>query len=203
MNDSSAEFGHLIFMAQRGCRLSQGRLLERYRGYLKALVRIQLHRTLSSRIDASDVVQETFIIAFTKIEQFRGQTEQQFVAWLRSILASRLAKVIRFHSAQCRNPDAEDHLRQSLDRSSEMMEGVTIRSGSSPSAVVCRHETVTLVAAAIEELPEDYRAVILLHHVEGLSHADVAKALERTVDSVKKLWLRALAQLQQIVEQKI
>jgi RNA polymerase sigma-70 factor (ECF subfamily) len=51
------------------------------------------------------------------------------------------------------------------------------------------------LAEAIERLPAPYRGVIVLRHLEGLSFADVARKLDRTEDSVKNIWFRALRHL--------
>ena len=50
-------------------------------------------------------------------------------------------------------------------------------------------------------LPEDYREVIILRHLEGLSFPDVALRMGRTEDSVKNVWLRALARLRRTLEE--
>ena len=52
------------------------------------------------------------------------------------------------------------------------------------------------IRAAIEQLPSEYRQVIVLRNVEGLSYADVAQQMGRSVDGVQKLWIRSLAQRQ-------
>ena len=52
-----------------------------------------------------------------------------------------------------------------------------------------------LLADALQGLPEDYREVIILRQLEGLSFPDVARRTGRTEDSVKNVWLRALARL--------
>ena len=75
-----------------------------------------------------------------------------------------------------------------------------VHRGPTPSEVASRKEQVVLVASAIEDLPDDYRTIILLRHVQELPYADVAAAMNRSVDSVKKLWVRALAQLQRTME---
>ncbi len=56
------------------------------------------------------------------------------------------------------------------------------------------------LAGALEELPEDYRQVIVLRHVEGLPFAEVAKLMDRSVDSVEKLWVRGLAKLKTLIK---
>jgi RNA polymerase sigma factor (sigma-70 family) len=62
---------------------------------------------------------------------------------------------------------------------------------SSPSQRAVRREQAMLLAEALGKLPEDYREVIVLRHLEGLSFPDVALRMERTLASVKNLWTRA------------
>jgi RNA polymerase sigma-70 factor, ECF subfamily len=66
---------------------------------------------------------------------------------------------------------------------------------STPSQVAAKRESSLLLADALEALPDDYRQAIFLRHFEGLSFADVAASMARSVDSVEKLWVRALARL--------
>jgi RNA polymerase sigma-70 factor (ECF subfamily) len=67
--------------------------------------------------------------------------------------------------------------------------------GPSPSQESARRELGVLLADAIKALPADYGEVIVLRHMEGLSFAEVAARMGRSVDSVEKLWVRALARL--------
>jgi RNA polymerase sigma-70 factor (ECF subfamily) len=62
-----------------------------------------------------------------------------------------------------------------------------------------RREQAVLLAEAPARLPADYREVLVLHHLEGLTLPEVARRLGRTLDSVKNVWLRALARLRQQV----
>jgi len=68
---------------------------------------------------------------------------------------------------------------------------------SSPSQQAARREQAVLLADALDQLPPDYREVIILHHLEDLNFPAVAQRMGRTVDSVKNLWIRALARLRQ------
>ena len=56
-----------------------------------------------------------------------------------------------------------------------------------------------LLADAIKSLPADYGEVIILRHLEGLPLSEVAQRMDRTVDSVKKLWVRGIAKLRGIL----
>ena len=63
-------------------------------------------------------------------------------------------------------------------------------------------EQQIIIADAIESLPADYREVVVLRNLQGLSHAEVAVRLNRTESAVRMLWLRALKQLRQQVMQR-
>jgi RNA polymerase sigma-70 factor (ECF subfamily) len=65
---------------------------------------------------------------------------------------------------------------------------------------VSKREQALQLAGALEDLPEDYREVILLRQVEGLPFAEVARRIGRSEDSVQKLWVRALDRLRRVLE---
>ena len=69
--------------------------LERLRDYLRLLARIQLGARPTTRIDPSDIVQQTLMEAFEKRDQFRGTTSEEHAAWLRKILARNVADALR------------------------------------------------------------------------------------------------------------
>ena len=61
---------------------AHGRLLEKFRDYLRLLARVQLDPRLRGKLDPSDVVQQTLLEAFEKREQFCGTTNGELAAWL-------------------------------------------------------------------------------------------------------------------------
>jgi RNA polymerase sigma-70 factor (ECF subfamily) len=191
----------LLQEARAGDDATLGRLLERYRRYLALLARVQIARRLQGKVDASDVVQETFLDAYRGFDRFRGTTEPEFAFWLRQILAAKMADQFRrYLAAQGRDVRLEQQITAGLDQSSAQLERGLVAPGSSPSQLVMRAEQRLLVAEAVSQLPEDYRDVLVLRHLEGLSFPEVAQHLGRSVDSVKKLWMRGLARLRQILE---
>ena len=68
-------------------------------------------------------------------------------------------------------------------------------SDSSPGSKAARREHAVLFANALEALPASYRDVIVMRHLEEMCFPDIAKRMERSLDSVKNLWLRALTKL--------
>jgi len=186
----------LLEQARKGNDVALGELLESYSRYLTLLARVQIGRRLQGKVDAGDVVQEVFLEAHRQIQQFRGTSEGELVAWLRRILAGQLALVLRkYLGTKGRDVRLERDLAVQLDQSSQVLDGGLVASHSTPSQHVSRREQAVILADALGQLPEDYREVIILRHLEALPFAEVAARMGRSEDSVQKLWVRALANL--------
>src|SRR5262245_14162879 len=124
----------LLRQAREGDGPALGQLLEGYRAYLGVLARIQIGRRLRSKGDAADAVQATSLGAARALHQFRGTTEPQFRSWLRQILASLLANVIRrYQGAQRRDVRLERQLALELEESSAALDRGLVAPQSSPS----------------------------------------------------------------------
>ena len=171
-----------------------GRLLDRYRRYMELLARLQIDRSRPAGVEVSDVVQETFLHAGRGIGRFRGITEAEFLAWMRRVLASVLAD--HYRRAQVSPQRRLEHdIAGGLDHSSQALGLALLSPHSSPSQQACRRENAVLLADALAALPEHYRQVLILHHLEDLSFPEVAQRMGRSLDSVKKLWIRGLARI--------
>jgi RNA polymerase sigma-70 factor (ECF subfamily) len=82
-----------------------------------------------------------------------------------------------------------------MDQSTCALGRMLVDQHSSPSHQAIRGEQTLLVAEAMSRLPADYQTVLVLRHLEGLSFPQVAERMERSIDSVEKLWLRGLTRL--------
>jgi RNA polymerase sigma-70 factor (ECF subfamily) len=191
---------HLLEEAQAGDTATLGRLLELYRRYLSLLARVQIGQRLRGKVDASDLVQETFLEAHRNFARFRGASEPELVRWLRQILAARMADLLRrYLGTQGRDVRLEREIADGLDHSSALLDRGLVAPQSSPSQQASRREQAVLLADALAQLPEDYREVLVLRHLEGLTFPEVAGRMGRSLDSVEKLWLRGLARLRQLM----
>ena len=194
--ESTASIPALLDAARRGDRAAAGELLQRYADWLRLLARLQIDRGLQAKLDASDVAQQALLEACRALPQFRGTTEAELIAWLRSILAGVLGDAFRrYHATQARDPAREVSLEAELDGSSRRLGQLLADTGPSPSAEAVRHEQGVLLANALSRLPEDYREVIVLRNIEGLSHEEVARRMGRGIGAVRMLWVRALSRL--------
>src|SRR5215471_11282439 len=173
----------LITMARAGSGPALGQLLERYRNYLTLLARLQISRRLQGKVDAADLVQETLLEAHRNSARFQGTTEKELVSWLRQILAANLADLIRrYLVAKRRDVRLERELTLDLDHSSQALGEGLVAGQSSPSEQAAHREQAVLLAEALARLPEHYREVLILHHLEGLSFPEVGRRLGRSLD---------------------
>jgi RNA polymerase sigma-70 factor, ECF subfamily len=192
--------GRRLAVARRGDEEALGHLLAAYRPYLTVLAQTQISRRLQGKADAADLVQETFLEAHRHFGVFRGQTDAEFTAWLRGILAGVVANhVRRYIHTKSRDARLERELVVELGDTSDVLERGIAANVSTPSQEVIRREDSLQLSRALDLLPPHYREVVLLRHIEGLPFAQVAEQMGRTVESVEKLWVRALARLRYLL----
>jgi RNA polymerase sigma-70 factor, ECF subfamily len=200
--DSAAESGDaasLIDRARHGSRSSLGHLLQQYRNYLVVLAATQIDKRLQPRVSPSDVVQETMLRAHKNFGQFRGNTEQELLAWLRQILVNNLAKFVEQHMlARRRDVRREvsiERLGAALEQSTIQLAALLPDAEKSPSLAVEQREEAVVLADRLSQLPDDYREVLVLRNLQGLAFEDVAARIERSVGATRMLWLRAIEKL--------
>ena len=198
--EAALEPDDLMRLARAGNVPARGQMLELYRNYLTLLARLQINRRLQSKVDATDLVQETFLKAHRHFGQFRGHSEAELAGWLRQILLLNVANLVRhYYGTQGRDIRLECALAEEPERSSQAWDRGFLAKQSSPSQRAARREEAVLLADALAKLPADYAELIVLRHLQGLPFAEVARRMGRSVDSVEKLWVRALARLRQLL----
>jgi len=191
----------LIALARSGDEWARSRLFADYADYLTLLARLQIHRRLQGKADPTDLVQETLLKAHRHFDQFRGTTETELTAWLRQILATSTANLVRhYFGAKQRDIRLERSLVDELGESSHSLGGGGLVGRlSSPSQRAVRRDRAVVLATALGRLPAEYAEAVILRHLEGLSFPEVAERMGRSVDSVKKLWARGLEKLRDLM----
>jgi RNA polymerase sigma-70 factor (ECF subfamily) len=194
----------LLTAARDGDQQQLGLLLQLYRNYLTVLASTELDARLRRRISPSDVVQEAMLGAYRDFHRFRGGTEGELLAWLRQILVHRLHHAYDQHiRAGCRDLRREvslDRIDRSLERSAVRLAQVLVDGGESPSSPIGRRESALELADRLARLSPDYREVIVLRNLQGLSFEEVAEQMGRKPGAVRMLWLRAIEKFREICQ---
>ena len=189
----------LILKAKKGDAASAEELFRNYRNYLLLLAHVHLDQSLVRKLDPSDLVQETCVAAFTDLAQFRGESEQELLAWLRMIMANVSLKMVRaYKGAAIRSIFREQDVTGDLHRSAAALAGI-VAPVSSPSQRAAKREAAVILADKLVELPEHYRRAIVLHYIQGLTIAEVALRMERSPEAANSLLARALIKLRSLM----
>jgi RNA polymerase sigma-70 factor, ECF subfamily len=176
--------------------------VEEFRDYLVMLARMQISPVTRSKLEASDVVQQTLLEAHRKRDQFRGSSEAEMAGWLRQLLAYNLADAIRAAGRAKRDVGRERSLEAALDESSARLGAWLAAEQSTPSRVVGRHEDAVLLARALTQVPEHQRQALVLRHCQGCSLDEISQQMERTPAAVAGLLKRGLRQLRVLLEER-
>jgi RNA polymerase sigma-70 factor (ECF subfamily) len=159
--------------------------LEAYRGYLHLLARLRIGPDWRGRVDASDAVQQTLLLAHARRDQFRGRTEAEYRGWLRMILVNQLASLFR-RAGRPTGPDAHS-LEADLEESSACIDGWLADAGPSPDEQAAAAERLLRLAEALAGLPDDQRLALDFHYLQGMAVPEVARRMGRTTASVAGL----------------
>ncbi len=179
--------------------VSDLRPLEHYREYLRLLARLQLDPRLRGQLDPSDIVQQTLLRAHERFDQFRGQTDLELRAWLRTIMARSLFDAARKFGRQ--TGDRAQSLEAALEQSSARLEAFLASQDSSPSHGAARAERLIELSLALAKLPGDQRTAVELRYLHGLAVPDVAVRMGRSTVSVTGLLYRGMKVLRNVMSE--
>ena len=180
-------------------RQSSGRELERFRAYLRLLARLDWDQRFQAKLDASDLVQQTLLEAYRSLKSFRGQSEPELAGWLRQILAFQMKHAARDLGRGKRDVARERSLDDAMNASSVRLGAWLAADQSSPSEKAQRKEQAVQLAAALEELPQDQREVLVMHYLQGCTLPQISKRMGRSPAAVAGLLQRGLKDLRRLM----
>jgi RNA polymerase sigma-70 factor (ECF subfamily) len=158
-------------------------------------------KELRSKLESMDLVQDVLMSALKDLGNFTYKAEGDFLRWLSRIAENRLRGHLQRLHANKRDirkevrldgyrPTAEDSVVAALDAVDT----------TTPSAIISRREELDKLAKAIDALKPEYRQVIVLTKIEGLSYKEIGNRLGKSSEAVRKLVSRALEELISIFE---
>ena len=199
MNAESSQLAGWLTLARQGDESARNRLFEACRSFVAVTARVQLHRRLQTKVDPSDLVQQSMLEAHRGFENFRGRTPEEWLAWLKQIVQHNVLDADKHYRGANRRDVRRE--RTISDPTLSHADWSPADPGPSPSQLLSKAERELQVAVAIESLPDDYRQVVLLRNLERLSFDDVAERMNRTRGACQMLWMRAVEQLRSKLSQ--
>jgi RNA polymerase sigma-70 factor (ECF subfamily) len=191
----------LLEQVQQGDHQALERLLAHYRPRLRNFVELHLDPAIRARVDPSDVVQETQLEVVKRLDDFLSRRPMPFRVWLRKKAYERLLNLRRDHRRGRRSVEREVAWPA---RSSLLLAKPLLASGASPSKQLEARERTERVAAAVAQLAEADREILLLRHGEEIPFDEIACLLDIEPATARKRFGRALIRLQKaLVDQGI
>jgi RNA polymerase sigma-70 factor, ECF subfamily len=181
--------------ARGGSPEALGQLLEACRNYLLMVANRELDTQLQAKGGSSDLVQETFLEAQQHFARFHGRTEEELLTWLCTILHNNVANFRRRYWATEKREVAREVALDEVQKNDALQQALAA-DALTPSGVAMANEEAQTLERALQRLPDDYRRVIVLRQRDQLAFEEIGAMLGRTADASRKLWVRAIAQLQ-------
>ncbi len=204
MSGDASEVSDLLQRAAARDEQAFQELFTRYRDRLKRMVHLRLSRRLQGRVDDSDVVQEAYLEASRRLQEYIAEPALPFYLWLRHLTGLKLAEVHRRHlGTQLRDADREVTLHRgglpAADSASLAVQ--LLGTATTPSQAAIRAETRVHVQEALNTMDPIDREVLALKHFEQLSTSEIAQVLGLSKAGAGSRYLRAVKRLRAILAQ--
>ncbi|MEM7784524.1 MAG: sigma-70 family RNA polymerase sigma factor [Planctomycetota bacterium] len=179
---------------------SLGDLMDAVRPRLLRMVNLRISPQLNQRVDAEDIVQETFVTASKRFDEYLSQPKVPVYVWFRGLAIERMIDAMRFHlGAGKRSVNREEEARHWVDQSTVNVLKKLPADQKTPSQVIADQQRSVELKNALQKLPDRYRDVLVLRFFETLTLSETAATLEITESNTKVLQFRAIKKLEQII----
>ncbi len=153
---------------------------------------------LKDREEARDVAQEAFVKVYRYLDHFKG--DASFYTWLYRITVNICIDVMRRKgSAKSENVEFDETLQH--DVSEANLGALGTRLGTNPQKSALRKELAEKIQAALEQVPEKHRAILLLREIEGMSYEDLARTLNIPKGTVMSRLFHARLKVQKVLNE--
>jgi RNA polymerase sigma-70 factor (ECF subfamily) len=193
----SADTQHLLQRIRAGEQQAREQLFARHRAFLLRFVRLRADPQLRARLDPSDIVQETQIIALRRLENYLDSPKLCFRLWLRQLAYDQLLQLRRRH-VRTKGRTVERDVSLPADSSVHLASRL-LAVTAAPSTELLKKEFIARVRAAVLELADADREIVLLRNFEELSNQEVVQLLGIKAATASRRYGRALIRLREIL----
>lgn len=179
-------------------RLCDSWSIGRLRPWLQMVAERELSERLRGRVEASDIVQQTLLKAWQGESQFNGETHEERLAWLRTILRNTIRDHYRRLIGSAKRGAGREQAATDLFANGEPgLSQYAIERGSTVSGELVADEERMQLERLLAQLTPEQRRIVEMRHFEELSFAEIAERMNKSDPAVRMLWVRALRSLQQ------
>lgn len=184
----------LIPKTKQGDDRAREELFFQIQTYMQLMAAKHFDQTLQQKVGASDIVQQTMAQVVEHFADFRGETGAEFRGWLKTIALNEMNRIRRTYRTAKRDVTRETNVEE---RSNTNTTPASKPPARTPQSEVIASEDVEKFYQALRNLPEHYAQIIQLRSIDQLPFDEIAKRLGKSVDSVTKLWYRAVLKFEQ------
>ena len=191
----------LLEMASVGDSQAVEQLFVRHQVRLRRMIGTRIDNRLSPRMDPSDVIQETLLLAHRQLPKYLAERPIPFYPWLRRICWERLLDLHDAHlTAEKRSVRREAGIAiPLLDHSAAQLADCLVANEISPSKAMVRDEMKQRVRGALDQIGDTEREVLVMRFLEEMSLAETAATLGVSEGAVSMRQLRALLKIRQVL----
>ena len=180
-----------------------GELLATHRERLRRMICLRLDRRLNGRVDASDVIQDAYIDATRRFDEYQANPEVSPFVWLRFLACQKLAQLHRHHlGVQGRDArrDVSIDVAVPPEASSAALAAQLVGRFSSPSSAANRAEQRQRIQTALNSMEPIDREIIALRHFEQLDNPETAEVLGIEKQAAYRRYIRAIRRLRDLLD---
>ncbi len=197
--DDAVGLAQLIERARTGDRPAMDQLFTRYERYLRLVIGSSMGPLLRREYDASDVLQETLLVAANRFAKFHGSDERELLTWLRTLASRKLIDLARRTRRLKRAPADQISLDEPQSLEGESLAEQVAGDLTSPSQAAAKREMAVKLADALSRIDPTEAQVIWLHHVEGMSFESIGERIGVGRNGVRGIWTRGLRTLRRFL----
>ena len=186
---------HLIVLAKEGNQSALNQLCCVYGERVRRIIRFRLDCKFRSKLDSVDVVQDALILALGGLKDFTYRNEGDFLRWLSRIAENKLHDIFDEFYADKRDIRKEIPFKGRGSTKDAFVGAVESICTTTPSVIMCKKEALDRLEKALDELKPEYKKVIVLKRIEGLTYAEIAERLGKSAEAVGMLLSRAMTAL--------
>lgn len=198
VNDDNSDIRALLEQARQGQQAAITALFERYQPQLRNAIALRMDRRVAARVDASDLVQETYLEAARRLPTYLDSPDMPFFLWLRWIAHEKVLACHRRHLEADKRAVTREVPPLPVDSSAQFVRGM-LGKGPSPSQAVGAVELAERLRLALQQLDDGERDLILWRHFEQLQNRDIARLLKISEAAANKRYIRALQRLRSLL----